>query len=257
MTPSRSAALRIERLSRHFGGHRAVDEVSFELAPGSLTALIGPNGAGKSTIFHCVSGSLPLTAGEIRVDGQRITDGAAAGRLGVARTFQNVRLFAELTAIENVMTGLDRISFWRGCLRWPGSREAERRGMRRAWFWLQETGASHLAGLRPGEIPFGQQRLVEIARALARQPRLLLLDEPAAGLNRTETQELAGLIQRIHQRGVTVLLVEHDMQLVMNLVKRVLVLDRGRLIADGSPSEVQRDVRVREVYLGGSIEGAS
>lgn len=233
-----------------------MDEVSFELGEGVLAALIGPNGAGKTTLFNLVAGALPLTSGEVRFRGQTVRGAEGACALRIARTFQNVRLFPDLTVLENVMTGMGGYGFWQGAFRLPSRVREDRLRMKKAFYLLEEVGAAELADQSASGIPFGQQRLVEIARALALQPELLLLDEPAAGLNATETARLGHLIRRMHGRGVTVLLVEHDMALVMHLAQRVLVLDQGRLIADGSPAQVRADEKVRAAYLGKEGTGA-
>ncbi len=242
--------LRVREASRHFGGHRAVDRVSLEVAQGSLAAVIGPNGAGKTTLFNLIAGALPPSSGRILFRDRPVRDAAWACALGIGRTFQNVRLFHEMSVLENVLTGMGGLSFWRGVLRLPGCVEAERLRMKRAYYLLDDVGVAHLGDRPAGEIPFGQQRLVEVARALAPGPRLLLLDEPAAGLNAAETSRLGALIKRIHGRGLTVLLVEHDMGLVMDLAERVIVLDQGRVIADGTPAQVRAEPAVRTAYLG-------
>jgi ABC-type branched-subunit amino acid transport system ATPase component len=248
--PTDLPLLRVENASRHFGGHKAVDRVSLDLAEGSLAAVIGPNGAGKTTLFNLIAGALPPTSGRILLRDRPVRNAGAACTLGIARTFQNVRLFHELSVLENVMIGMGGFSFWRGALRLPGCVEADRLRMKKAYYLLEDVGVAQLAELPAGEIPFGQQRLVEIARALAPQPRLLLLDEPAAGLNATETSRLGALIKRTNSRGITVLLVEHDMGLVMNLAERLIVLDQGRTIADGTPAQVRADPAVCTAYLG-------
>lgn len=242
--------LTIDCVSRHFGGLRAVDEVSFGLPPNSLSALIGPNGAGKTTLFNVIAGALPATAGRVMFGGMAVRDATGACGLGIARTFQNVRLFGELSLLENVMVGMGGAGFLRNSLRRRGDLEAERLRLKAAYYLLDDLGLAESAALPARELPFGLQRLAEIARALATKPRLLLLDEPAAGLNRAEKAALARLIRRLHERGLTILLVEHDMPLVMNLVERVVVLDSGRLIADGVPAAVCADPRVRAAYLG-------
>lgn len=242
--------LSVRNVTRQFGGHTAVDGVSFELPKGSLAALIGPNGAGKTTLFNLIAGALAPSHGEIHCAGGRITSSQSACALGIARTFQNVRLFPNMTVQENVMTGMGQSGFMSACLPTVRGWHEERLRMKRAFYLLQEAGVHDLRDQTAGGIPFGQQRLVEIARAMALKPRLLLLDEPAAGLNASETVTLGGLIRRLHDQGTTILLVEHDMSLVMNLAHRVLVLDRGALIFDGAPAEAQRDEKVCTAYLG-------
>jgi branched-chain amino acid transport system ATP-binding protein len=244
----------VDRLSRDFGGQRAVAEVSFTLPEGALTALIGPNGAGKTTLFNLVAGALPPTSGAVRFRRQPVLEAAQATRLGVARTFQNIRLFPGLSVLENVLAAMGGHSFWQGSFRLPRRLEEERLRLKRAHYLLEDLGLAHLGGQPARTLPFGQQRLLELARALALQPRLLLLDEPAAGLNRTETAALADLIRRLHGRGLSLLLVEHDMHLVMHLASRVIVLEQGRIIADGTPAGVQNDERVRTAYLGPPAE---
>jgi branched-chain amino acid transport system ATP-binding protein len=246
--------LSIEDVSRHFGGHAAVDGVSLKITEGSLTGLIGPNGAGKTTLFNLVAGALPASRGRVWFRGQPVINAASACHMGLVRTFQNVRLFSDMTVLENVLTGMAPVDFWRGFL--SPARAAERLHTKKAFYLLEDLGIAHLAGGMASEIPFGQQRLVEIARALALQPRLLLLDEPAAGLNRTECLALAALIRRTHDRGIGILLIEHNMTLVMNLVERILVLDRGRLIFDGPPAQAQVDAGVCAAYLGDSPAGS-
>ena len=242
--------LKVEKAGRFFGGHKAVDDVSFDLAENALCALIGPNGAGKTTLFNLISGALPLSAGAIRLLGRLVSGVESACAFGVARTFQNVRLFHEMTVLENVMAAMGSMGFLKGSLPWPGRDREERLRLKKAWYLLEDMGVASLADDPAGEIPFGQQRLVEVARAMARQPKLLLLDEPAAGLNGRETAALSRVVRGINQKGVTVLLVEHDMSLVMGLVERVLVLDQGKLIFDGSPAQSRADPAVCAAYLG-------
>ena len=248
-----SEFLEVDNLSKHFGGLRAVDQVSFAVEQGSLAAIIGPNGAGKTTLFNLVAGTLSPTSGHVRFEGTVPRAPCAAARMGVARTFQNVRLFHEMTLLENVLVGMMQPRFLPGSLRLPPLVDHERRQMRRALHVLEDVGLQDHWPERAGDLPFGRQRLLEIARATAINPKLLLLDEPAAGLNRTETAGLAKLIRRLVSKGITILLVEHDMHLVMNLVERVIVLDSGRLIADGTPAEVSRDRAVVAASLGSLI----
>lgn len=246
--------LSVQALHRYFGGQKAVAGISFKIAEGSLAAIIGPNGAGKTTLFNVIAGSLPPTRGRVLFQGRLVRSPNEACALGIARTFQNVRLFPDLSVHENVMVGLGGGGLIQGLLRLPRSVEEDRQRMKKAFYLLDNLGISSLARQRAGEIPFGQQRLVEVARALAVRPKLLLLDEPAAGLNATETTALGRLIGRLHEEGITLLLVEHDMSLVMSLAERILVLDRGHLIADGPPAAIRHNPAVRAAYLGAETE---
>jgi branched-chain amino acid transport system ATP-binding protein len=248
--------LAVRGLSHCFGGLKAVSEVSFEVGEGSITALIGPNGAGKTTLFNLISGTIPPQTGSIRLDGRELAGlpPYRIAELGVCRTFQTTRLFPRLTAIENVMVGRhtrSRAGFLAGLLNLPHTWREERAIRQRAGELLEELGAGDCADEAAGFLGFRKQRLVEIARALAAEPRLLLLDEPAAGLNLHETEQLAALIRRIRERGVTVLLVEHDMSLVMDISDRVVVLNYGRKLSEGTPAQVQSDPEVIRIYLGG------
>ena len=242
--------LAVENIGKHFGGLHAVEGVSFRLEPGALAAIIGPNGAGKTTLFNLIAGVLPPSSGGVRFGGKPVRGALDASRRGIARTFQNVRLFRDLSVLDNVMVGMSDTSFLRAALRLPRYVDQERLSRKRAMYLLEDVGLEKLAAARAGDIPFGQQRLLEIARALALQPKLLLLDEPAAGLNRTETQALTALVRRINARGIAVLLIEHDMHMVMRLVEQVVVLENGRKIAEGTPDAVRADAGVRAAYLG-------
>jgi branched-chain amino acid transport system ATP-binding protein len=247
--------LEVSALSKRFGGLQAVKEVSFRVAKGTVKALIGPNGAGKTTLFNLVSGVLPPDAGSVALRGEPI-QGRAPHRiaaLGLSRTFQQIRLFAQMSALENVMVGVhprSRAGFLAGMFHLPWTWREEREIERRAREALDFVGIPELADLEATSLSYGQQRAVELARALAADPELLLLDEPAAGLNMRETSELARLIGRIRERGVTVLIVEHDMGLVMNVSDEVAVLSYGEKIADATPRAVQKDPEVIRVYLG-------
>jgi len=251
--------LAVEGVTKAFEGVLALDEVSLEVAAHSITALVGPNGAGKTTLFNIVAGSYPPTRGTVRLEG-RVLDGVPAHervRLGIGRTFQNALLFDHMTVLENVMVGRHvhgRAGMVAAALRLPRMRAEEERLYLDGMKYLNLVGLGQRAQMLAGSLPFGQQRLVAIARALATEPRLLLMDEPAAGLNALEKLDLADLIRRIQEMGITVLLIEHDMPLVMRLAERIIVLDHGRKLAEGTPEQVRRDRKVLAAYLG---EGAA
>jgi branched-chain amino acid transport system ATP-binding protein len=247
--------LGIKGLRKVFGGLTAVNDLDMEVPEGSITSLIGPNGAGKTTVFNMVAGMYVPTSGSIKFRGREVS-GLTPHQitsLGIARTFQNIRLFANMSALENVMVGHHprmHASFWGSVLRTPGERREEREAIETGRRLLDFMGLLSREDELARNLPYGMQRRLEIARALASEPMLLLLDEPAAGTNPQEKTELGDLIHQIRDRGVTIFLIEHDMKVVMGISDTVSVLDYGRLIAQGPPQEVRANPQVVEAYLG-------
>ena len=249
--------LEIRNVSRRFGGVQAVGDVTAHVDEGELIGLIGPNGAGKTTLFNLISGFTPLSSGTVAFAGKTISGlkPNQVARLGISRTFQNLRIFPNMSVFDNVSVGavgtLPQGAF--GALFGPfskGGRAHSAEISRRTWEALEAVGLTHVAAELAANLPYGQRKYLEIARALAMRPRFLILDEPAAGLNDTETRDLAAFIKRLHGQGLTVMLVEHDMALVMGICQRILVLASGRKIADGPPDAIRNDAAVLEAYLG-------
>ncbi len=255
------AALKVVNVSKRFGGLAAISDVSLEVSDGSLTALIGPNGAGKTTLFNLITNLFPATAGEMffydtPLAGQ--SSGDIAG-LGLIRTFQTARVFPGLTVLENVLVGGHnqvRRNAVQQMLWLPAARSEERELTARAAALLDMVGLARFQREAATDLPMGAQKLLEVIRALMARPRMLLLDEPAAGLNDAETAELASLLRAVRNSGVTVMVVEHNMSLVMGVADRVMVLDAGSLVASGTPQEIRQNARVIEAYVGNAEDAA-
>ena len=247
--------LTVRNLSKSFGGVAAVQDVSFSIEPKTIHSVIGPNGAGKTTLFNLISGVYTPTRGEILVEDANVTEKRPdeLARLGMSRTFQNLQICMNMSAIENVMVGAHlrlKTSFWRGMLRLPSMGRAERECRDECAALMEFAGVGAYVDVQASQMSYGALKRLEIARAMASKPRLLLLDEPAAGLNHTETAEIGALIRKVADSGVTVMLVEHDMKLVMSLSDRILVLDYGKKLAEGTAAEVRANPDVIAAYLG-------
>ena len=258
-TESSPVFLQVENLQKSFGGVRALKGLSFKVVPGIIKAIIGPNGAGKTTLFNVITGIFPPNAGAIALNGKSI-EGCQAreiARLGVSRTFQNVEVFGRMTVLENVMVGRhiqSRAGIISTGLRLLGMRQEEQQIRESAMHHLAFVGLENRTTELAGNLPLGEQKLLEVARALATDPKILLLDEPAGGLNTRETEGLAALIHRILEQGITVVLVEHDMNLVMDISDEIMVMNFGEKIAEGKPKQIKNDPLVIEAYLGEEVD---
>ncbi|MDQ0338960.1 branched-chain amino acid transport system ATP-binding protein [Caldalkalibacillus uzonensis] len=251
--------LEVQRVTKKFGGVVANRDISFTFAEGQIMGLIGPNGAGKSTLFNMISAIFPPSSGQIFFKGRKISHltPPEIAKLGISRTFQNLQVFKNMTVIENVMVGQHtqgKAGMLSAALRLPSAKKEEQRLHEKAMEYLAFVGLEDVCEVRAGHLALGQLRLLELARALATEPELLLLDEIAAGLNHKETKEMAQLISKIRDMGISVFVVEHDMDLVMSICDRIIVLDQGEKIAEGIPREVQTNERVVRAYLGAEID---
>jgi branched-chain amino acid transport system ATP-binding protein len=250
--------LRINGLTKKFGGLLGLDHVSFPVPEGVIYGLIGPNGAGKTTLFNLITGTFKSTAGTVHLNNKLLT-GLPPHRItqaGIGRTFQNIRIFREMNLLENVMVGMHyhlRYGLAGTLLALPSHRREEKRGKERARELLSWVSLDNKATIEAGSLSYGEQRKLELARALATDPKVLLIDEPAAGMNPAETEELMAKIIGINRRGYTILLIEHDMRLVMGICQRIAVLNFGKLIAEGPPGEIRRNPEVIEAYLGKDV----
>ncbi|MGD0277019.1 MAG: ABC transporter ATP-binding protein [Syntrophales bacterium] len=247
--------LRIDGISKRFGGLNVLQDVSFSIESGRIIGIIGPNGAGKTTLFNIITGIYQPTSGGIFFEGNNTTGyhPEKLAKLGMVRTFQGIELFGQMSVLENVMVGLHTKSssgFVASAFKLPGHLKEERSIRARAQYWLEFAGMEDLMNITACNLPFGKGRLLEIARAMALEPKIILMDEPAAGLNSRETIDLAVLIRKITDLGVTIALVEHDMELVMDICEKIVVLNIGRKLAEGTSREIQENEKVIAAYLG-------
>jgi len=247
--------LRVEGITQLFGGLTALTDVSFSVAPRSITGIIGPNGAGKTTLFNIVTGLYTQTEGKVYLGEKNISffEPEVLAKLGLVRTFQNVELFGQMSVLENVMVGLhtkSKSGIFSCAFKLPGQIKEEKIVREKAHKWLEFTGLEDLADVEACNLPFGKGRLLEISRAMAVEPQIILMDEPAAGLNSRETAGLAELIHKIQDLGITIVLVEHDMELVMDVCESIVVLNLGKKLAEGTPREIQENKAVIAAYLG-------
>ncbi|MEH6685862.1 MAG: high-affinity branched-chain amino acid ABC transporter ATP-binding protein LivG [Halopseudomonas sabulinigri] len=248
--------LEVSGLTMRFGGLLAVDGVQLSVQPGQIVSMIGPNGAGKTTVFNCLTGFYKPSGGKIIFDGREIQGlpGFKVARRGMIRTFQHVRLFSEMTVVENLLVAQHQhmnTSMLAGLFKTPGYRRSEREAMERAAYWLERTNLHEFANRPANTMSYGQQRRLEIARCMVTQPKLLMLDEPAAGLNPRETDDLKALIAELRDNHeLTVLLIEHDMKLVMSISDQIVVINQGRPLAAGTPDQIKQNPDVIKAYLG-------
>lgn len=251
--------LQVENLTKKFGGVTAVNEVSFDVKKGEIFAVIGPNGAGKTTLFNMITGIIPATSGNVYFENRKLTGKKPyqIAKAGITRTFQNLEVFSNMTVIENVMTGAHitmRTNLFSAGFRLPGVVKEELNTMEKAMECLERVGIPHLAHESSITLPYGSQRLLEIARAAASNPKLILLDEPMAGLNAEESRELVHVILKMREEGMTFIFVEHDMETVMSISDRIVVVDNGVRIGIGTPSEIYQNEKVVAAYLGDEEE---
>ena len=250
-----AALLEVQHISKHFGGLKATDDISMQVEQEEILGIIGPNGAGKTTFFNLITGTYRLTSGKILFDGKDVTNYTPEkmAKLGMARTFQNIKLFKFLSVLENVKVGFHiqtSTGMVDSILHTKRYRNDEALANEKGMEILRRVGLANQAALLAGNLPYGWQRRLEIARAMARSPKILLLDEPAAGMNPSETAELMGFIRTLRDDGITVVVIEHDMKFMMNLCDRIVVINYGKKLAEGTPAEVTRNEQVIEAYLG-------